>query len=351
MERFVKAFVTGATGHIGINLVRRLVINGHDVRAFVRPKSPRDLLNQYPVEEAVGDLLDADSLRTAMRGCDVVFHAGAVYSLWDPDPDAIICPTVEGSRNVLRTAATCGVRRVVYVSTMGTVGFTTDPNRPLDETSFNSHSRMPYLRAKIEAERHALEYASQTGLPVVFVLPGFVYGAYFTRITPSVQFVLDYLVKGAGVYFEMGISVVDAEDVAQGAIRAAERGHAGERYLLGGENMTFRRFYATLSAITGLPGPGVRVPNWTLAPLAFALESRARVTRNAPLLTRDMVHDFRGRYAFVSSEKARRELGYLPLDADEVLRRTVEWLLHLGWVPATRRRRMTQWNRTPKDNA
>ena len=104
----MKALVTGATGHVGMNLVRRLVINGHDVRALVRPKSRRDLLSQYPVEEAVGDVLDADSLRTAMRGRDVVFHAAAVYALWDPDPNAIIRPTVEGSRNVLRAAAMGG---------------------------------------------------------------------------------------------------------------------------------------------------------------------------------------------------------------------------------------------------
>jgi len=331
-----------------MNLVRRLILSGHHVRALVRQGSPRELLRRYPVEEVVGDVLEKGSLDAAMRGCDVVFHAAAVYSRWNPDENAIVRPTVEGSRNVLHAAFASRVERVVFVSTIGTVGFTTDPKRPLDETALNTHSRMPYLRAKIEAERYARDYLSRTGLPVVFVLPGFVFGAYFTRVTPSVQLVLDYLLRGAGVYFEMGINVVDAEDVAQGAIAAAVRGLPGERYLLGGENMTFRQFYSVLSKMTGLPGPRFRVPNWALSPLAFASEAWARTTGNTPLLSRDMVHDFRGRYAFISSEKARRELGYLPLDAEETLRRTVEWLLHLGLVPERRRQRMTQWDAVPK---
>lgn len=340
----MKVLVTGATGHVGTNLVRRLVLNGYRVRALVRPTSPRDLLREYTVEECVGDILDEDSVEKAIHGCEMVFHAAAVYAKWAPSPDSILRPTVEGSRKVLEKALKVGVERVVYVSTMGTVGFTTDPSCLLDETTFNTHSRTPYFRAKIEAERHAHEYAKNTGLPVVFVLPGGVFGRYFIRSTPTVQFVEDYLVRGAPFYFEMGMSVVDAEDVAQGAIAAAERGQPGERYLLGGDNIHLKTFYEILARLTGLPGPGVNVPKGMLIPFAALMEASARARNTIPLLTRDIVHDLAGRYGFISSEKARRELGYSFLDAEEVLRRTVEWLCFLGRIPEARRRRMTRWN-------
>lgn len=340
----MKALVTGATGHVGVNLVRRLVLNGHRVRALVRPTSPKELLRKYEVEECVGDILDDESVEKALRGCEMVFHAAAVYAKWAPSPDSIFRPTVEGSRKVLEKALKVGVERVVYVSTMGTVGFTTDPSCLLDETAFNTHSRAPYFRAKIEAERHARQYAKETGLPIVFVLPGGVLGKYFTRSTPTVQLVEEYLVRGTPFYFETGMSVVDAEDVAQGAIAAAERGQPGERYLLGGENIPLKTFYETLARLTGLPGPGIKVPQGILIPLAALMEAHARARNTIPLLTRDMVHDLAGRYGFISSEKARRELGYSFLDAEEVLRRTIEWFCFLGRIPEARRRQMTRWN-------
>lgn len=335
-----KVLVTGATGHLGTNIVRRLVASGRDVKALIRASSPLEGFAGMDIETAVGDLLDAASLAAAMRGCDAVYHAAAVYRTWAKDPETIIVPTVEGSRNVLMAAHDWGIERVVYVSTVGTVGFTPDPSSPLDETAFNTHSQSAYLRAKRQAEQDALAFHEKTGLPIVFVLPGILIGQHFSRPTPSLRFVLDYLNQGAPVYFEMGLSLVDADDVARGAMAAETRGRVGDRYILAGENVTLKEMYDRLARLTGLPGPGSRVPNAILPALASFAELATTFTNKPPMLSHELIHDYRGRYIFLSSEKARRELGYNYLDADDALRRTVEWAAHRGFVAESRRKRM-----------
>ncbi|MDA1191891.1 MAG: NAD-dependent epimerase/dehydratase family protein [Candidatus Poribacteria bacterium] len=333
----MKVLVTGAAGHLGANITRSLVQQGREVRALVRESSPRDLLEPLGVEFAVGDIMDADSLVAAMKGCDVVYHAAAIYRMWSKDSDDIIRPTVEGSRNTLEAARKAGVDKVVYISTVGTVGFVSDPSKCVDESQFNTHSRGAYLRAKCLAERHALEFHLKTGLPIVVVNPGAIIGMHFTHTTPSTDFILDYLTKGAPAVFDTGFSFVDAEDVANGAVLAEERGTPGERYLLGGGNLSLREMYAALSQMTGLPKAGMKVPTPVASLMGMMLDAVSSFTGKPPLVSRELAHDFGGRYMFISSEKAKRELGYRYLEADEAMRRTVEWLVTRDFVPEPRR--------------
>ncbi|GIX07059.1 MAG: hypothetical protein KatS3mg115_1462 [Candidatus Poribacteria bacterium] len=338
----MRVLVTGATGHLGTNLVYLLCAQGREVRAFVRPTSPRQLLAGLPIEWAVGDLLDSASIRQALDGVSVVYHAAAVYRTWAPDPETVIRPTLQGTRNLLQALERSRVERLIYVSTIGTIGFTTDPSRPRDENAHNTHSRGAYFRAKILAEESVVEWHRRTGLPVVIVNPGSIIGPRFLRPTPTTRLVLDFLNGKARAIFQTGFNLVDAEDVARGALAAEAKGIPGRRYLLGGENLTMEAIYRLLSSLTGIPVPRLRVPPWVLPPVALLAEVWGRATGREPLVNRDTVHDLAGRYAYADSSRAIRELGYRYLPAEEALRRTIEWALEAGFIAEPRRERLRQ---------
>jgi dihydroflavonol-4-reductase len=329
--------VTGAAGHVGNSIVRALRAHGHAVRAMVRPSSNREALAGLEVEIFEGDMLDEPTVRRAVDGCEVVHHTAAAFTMWARDPEReIIQPTLTASRNLLQACRAAGTRRIVYVSSAGTLGTTATPVR-LDESTPYPAVTLPYMIGKVRAEEHALRFATDTGLDVVFVLPGLILGPSFWKLTPSVVQVRDFLDGRLPFYFEGGFSVVDARDVAAGCLAAAERGRPVTRYVLGGENCTVKEFLDATAKLTGLSAPAIRLPIAVLGALGSVLELLTRVVSFEPPLTRAMVDEFGGRYGYLDSTRARTELGYQPRPLRATLYDTVEWCLARGFVGAKRR--------------
>jgi dihydroflavonol-4-reductase len=325
------SLVTGGTGFIGANVVRALFRAGDDVRVVARPDSDLSNLRGLPVEIVHGDLRDPASLRAAARSCDRVFHVGALYSFWVRDPDLVYEVNVEGTRNVLDAAAEAGAKRIVVTSSVAALAV---PHRDevVDEETPADPSRIvgAYKRSKYLAEQVALE-AARRGLPVVIVNPSFPVGPWDLKPTPTGKVIVDFLNRRMPAYIETGMNVVAVEDVAQGHLLAAERGRVGERYILGGENVTMRRLLEILAAVSGLPTPRIRVPYRPILVLSYANALACRVTGATPRMTPDTIR-MSHHAMYYDPSKARRELGLPATPVDEALRRAVDWFASNGYV-------------------
>jgi len=329
--------VTGANGHLGNNLCRLLVERDELVRAMIRRNADPAPLAGLDVEIVRGDILDAGDAATAVADCARVYHAAAGFLMWSRDPERdIVRPCLEGTRTVLEAAARAGVEKLVYVSTSGTIGPATTPVQR-DETHDNASPHTPYMRGKVAAEREAFAIAKRTGLPVVAVLPGFILGPRFWKLSESVRQVADFLNHGMPLYFDCGFSVVDVEDVARGSILAMEKGRVGERYILSGEDMTLKQLFDLMADLSGLQAPRIKAPVPVLRVAAALMELAAQVTGMRPMIDRSQVDEFAGKYAYVSSAKAQSELGYTYLPARETVQRTITWLVEHGFVNERRR--------------
>jgi dihydroflavonol-4-reductase len=276
-----------------------------------------------------GDLGDAESLGRAVEGCELVFHVAADYRLWAKDPGGMYRSNVEGTRNVLEATMRAGVDRIVYTSTVGCVGFV--ENSLGDESTPVSLEDMTgnYKRSKFLAEREALGFAVR-GLPVVIVNPTAPVGSHDVKPTPTGQTILDFMRGRMPAYLDTGLNVVDARETAEGHWLACEKGRAGERYILGSENLTLREIFGKLSAITGRPAPRVRIP-WIAAYAAGVVSTGwANLTGEPPRAPLDAVRMAKKKM-FVSTEKARRELGFNPSPAEKGLRNAVEWFDSNGY--------------------
>src|SRR5437016_3634924 len=254
------AFVTGATGFLGSHVARVLADNGADMRLLVRSSSNLRNIEGLRADRALGDLRDAESLEKAMAGCDVVFHVAADYRLWIRDPDRMYRANVEGTRAILDAARKNRVRRVVYTSSVATMGFTSN-GHPADENSPVSLDNMigHYKRSKFMAEELAIA-AGRGGMDVVVVNPTTPVGEQDIKPTPTGRIVVDFLKKKFPAYVDTGLNLVDVDECARGHVAALEKGRDGERYILGGENLTLKQILDKLAAITGLPSPKIRVP-------------------------------------------------------------------------------------------
>src|SRR5207244_13576696 len=331
--------LTGANGHLGNNLGRLLVARGEPVRAMIRPSADAAPLAGLDLEIVRGDILDPAATSRALEGCGRLYHTAAGFLMWSRDPERdIIRPSVEGTRNVLEAAARAGVEKVLYTSTSGTMGLPTRPDQPLDETHVNTEPHTHYVRGKIAAEKEAFAIAGQTGLPVTSIHPGFILGPRFWKPSESVHQVEQFLNHGAPVYFEGGFGVVDAEDVARGAILAMDKGRPGERYILSGENVTVKGLFDLMAELTGLPAPRIKLPVPVLRVVASVLELASKVTGTRPMIDRSQVDEFAGKYGYFDSSKAERELGYTYLSAHETVSRTIAWLVARGFVAERRQR-------------
>ncbi len=329
--------VTGANGHIGNNLCRLLVERGERVRAMIRGSADPSPLAGLDVEIVHGDILNTTDAAAAVRNCARVYHTAAGFLMWARDPERdIIRPSVEGTRHVLEAAARTGVEKVVYTSTTGTIGFSATPQQ-LDETHHNTTPHTHYVRGKIAAEKEAFAIAERTGLPVVAVQPGLIFGPRFWKLSESVRQVADFLNRGAPLYFEGGFGVVDVEDVARGSLLAMEKGRPGERYILSGEDVTVKQLFDLMADLTGLKAPAFKAPVPVVRAVAAAMEFAAKLTGSRPLIDRSQVDEFAGKYAYFSSAKAQRELGYTYLPARETVQRTISWLVAHGFVNERRR--------------
>jgi dihydroflavonol-4-reductase len=331
-ELSVKAFITGATGFVGSHVARALVSQGAQLRMLVRVNSNLKNIQDIPAEHATGDLRDPSSLDTAMSGCDTVFHVAADYRLWVRDPDQMHRSNVEGTRAILESARKNMIRRVVYTSSVATMGFTSNGHLA-DENSPVALENMigPYKRSKFLAEQLAIK-AGKSGMQVVIVNPTTPVGERDIKPTPTGRIVVDFLKRKFPAYVDTGLNLVDVTACAQGHITVLEKGKSGERYILGGENLTLKQILDRLASITGLPSPKLRVP-YVIALATGVVDElvTGRIRGREPRATIDAVRMGRKKM-FVSSGKAERDVGWRVIAVDDALRRAAEWFQANGYA-------------------
>lgn len=327
------AFVTGATGFVGANLVRLLLKEGFRVRVLARERSDTSNLEGLDLDIRRGDLLDPASLSEACRQARYVFHVAADYRIFVPDPAAMYEANVRGTVNVLEAAGRSGAERIVHCSSVAAV----KPPRGDGAADENSRYRdaseiiSVYKKSKWLSEVEALKLA-RSGLPVVAVNPAAPIGPYDIKPTPTGKVVVDFLNRRLPSYIDAGLNVVHVQDVAQGHLLAARKGAIGERYILGGENLSLKEILALLEEITGVPAPRFKTP-YPVA-LAFgALDTfRAKLFGGEPLAPLDAVRMAKHKM-YYDSGKARRELGLPQTPARQALKDAVLWFCENGYAP------------------
>jgi dihydroflavonol-4-reductase len=326
------AFLTGATGFLGYHVARALAAQGAQLRLLVRPTSNLRNLEGLKAETVTGDLRNPASLEKALSGCDTVFHVAADYRHWLPDPAEMYRSNVDGTRAILEAARKAGARRVVHTSSVGTMGFTAN-GHPADENSPVSLKDMigHYKRSKFMSEQIALE-AGRSGMHVVVVNPTTPVGENDIKPTPTGRIIVDFLKRRFPAYVETGLNLVDATECARGHIAALEKGKPGERYILGGENLTLKQILDKLAAITGLPSPKVKLP-YIFAFAAGVVDETitGHLLHREPRATIDTVRMGRKKM-FASSAKAERELDWKIIPVDAALRRAVDWFRANGYA-------------------
>ncbi|HEY6765976.1 MAG TPA: hopanoid-associated sugar epimerase [Candidatus Sulfotelmatobacter sp.] len=326
------AFLTGATGFLGSHVARALSEQGADLRLLVRPTSNLKNVQGIRAETVIGDLRDPASLEKAMAGCDTVFNVAADYRLWVRDPAEMYRSNVEGTRAILQAARKNGVQRIVHTSSVATVGFTrnghaADEDSPVSLADMIGH----YKRSKFMSEQLALD-AGRSGMHVVVVNPTTPVGEQDIKPTPTGRIVVDFLKRKFPAYVETGLNLVDVRECARGHIYALEKGKSGERYILGGENLTLKKILDKLARITGLPSPAVKLP-YAFAFAAGVIDEAVtgRMLGREPRATVDTVRMGKKKM-FASSDKAERELGWKIVPVEPALRRAVEWFRANGYA-------------------
>lgn len=324
--------VTGANGFVGAAVVRALLAAGERVRAFVRAGSDRRNLDGLEVETAVGDIREPATLAAAMRGCRAVFHVAADYRLWVPNADAMLATNVQGSVNVLDAAADAGVARVVYTSSVATLGLRKDRGPADEETPVTLDDMIgAYKRSKYLAEQAVARRAGELRLDVVTVNPSTPVGPGDIKPTPTGRIILDAALGKIPAFVDTGLNLVHVDDVARGHLLALEKGRGGERYILGGRDMSLEQILGLVADRCGRPRPKVRLPHWFVYPVAVGSELAARITRREPRVTLDGVR-MSAKHMYFSSAKAERELGYTWRDPAEAVTDAIDWFARNGYL-------------------
>jgi dihydroflavonol-4-reductase len=322
----MKTFITGASGFVGSAVLRRLIQEGHTVVVLVRPSSDRSNLADLPIEIVTGDLVEPESFATALAGCDCLFHIAADYRLWVPKPAEMYMSNVTGTRNLMLAALRARVERIVYTSSVATLGLNSD-GTPADESTPVTFSDMigHYKRSKFLAESEVKRLVKEHNLPAVIVNPSTPVGPRDIRPTPSGRVIIDAASGRIPAYVDTGLNLVNVDDVAVGHLLALNHGAIGRRYILGGQNMALKEFLTQVAIIADQSPPKVRLPQGLVLPIAYLAEAWSRLTgRGEPLITVDGVK-LSKKKMFFSSERAERELGYLPGPVEEALRNAVAW--------------------------
>lgn len=333
-----RALVTGATGFVGASVARVLLERGRDVRLLVRPSSDRGNIEGLDVEVHVGDLRDPAAVSAAVAHCSEVFHVGAEYSFWSDDASSIYDSNVAGTANVMEACLEHDVARVVYTSTVGTIGLGGalpgdgfDERSPLAEGQLSGH----YKRSKLEAEKTALAYVSQ-GLPLVVVNPSAPIGPWDRKPTPTGKIIVDFMRGHMPAYVDTGLNIVHVRDVAAGHVLAAERGRVGERYILGNRNMSLADILEMLGKLTNRPVPRIRIPYpvaWMAGFLSTSIANR--ITRRPPAIAIEAVQMAKYKMYF-SAAKAVTELGLPQTGVEQAFLDAVDWFSLRGYFDSNR---------------
>jgi dihydroflavonol-4-reductase len=330
----MRLFLTGATGFVGSHVAALAAEQGAELRLLARKTSNTANLPKN-AELILGDLREPTIFASALIGCDAVLHVAADYRLWVPDPADMYKANVEGTRELLRLAREAGVPRVVYTSSVATMGFKTDGTivdeaTPVSEADMIGH----YKRSKWMAEQAALE-AARAGQQVIILNPTTPIGSLDTKPTPTGRIVVDFLNKNFPAYVDTGLNLVDVGEIARMHLVALQKGTPGERYILGGENLSLKQILDRLARITGLPSPKHKVPHAVAMAYAFFEETfTGKLRGKEPRATVEAVRMGR-KMMFASPEKAERELGLLVLPVEEALRSACRWFIANGYAPAT----------------
>ena len=329
----MKIFVTGATGFVGHHVARALAAQGADLRLLVRKSSNLANLEGISGDAFVGDLSDPESLRSGLSGCASVMHVAADYRLWIPDPAAMYRANVDGTRELLRLAREAGIRRVVYTSSVATMGFRSDglivnEDTPVSLANMVGH----YKRSKYLAEQEAIQ-AAKSGQEVMILNPTTPIGSNDSKPTPTGRIFVDFLNGKFPAYVDTGLNLVDVDEVARAHCAALEIGTPGRRYILGGENLTLKQILDKMSAITGIPSPTVKIPFAIAATYAFFEENiTGRLLKKEPRATLEEVRMGRKKM-YASSARAQQELGFRVAPVYPAMRSAIDWFRGHGYAP------------------
>jgi dihydroflavonol-4-reductase len=322
--------VTGGTGFVGRAVVMELLAQGRPVRVLARTAN-HPALEGLPVEVALGDLRDPVSLELALKGCSRLFHVAADYRLWVPYPDEMFAVNVEGTRNLLAAALAQEVSRVVYTSTVGTLGNPGDGTPGSEETPVSLGEMVgPYKRSKFIAEQVALEFAAQ-GLPLVVVNPSTPIGPWDSRPTPTGQMIIDFLKGRMPAYVQTGLNLIHVADVARGHLLAEAKGQVGEKYILGHENLSLSQVFQMLAEISQRPAPWVRLPYWPVLALAYLNEFWSRRSAKPPRMPVTAIRMAR-KLMYFDNNKAVKDLGLTLTPVRQAMRDAVAWFWEHNYV-------------------
>ncbi len=329
----MKVFLTGATGFVGHHVAHALAAEGADLRLLVRKTSNLANLEGIRGESHLGDLSDPESIRPALAGCDAVVHVAADYRLWIRDPKAMYRANVDGTRELLRMAREAGVPRVVYTSSVATMHFRTDglvinEDTPVQLSDMVGH----YKRSKFLAEREAIK-AAEAGQQVIILNPTTPIGPNDSKPTPTGRIIVDFLNRKFPAYMDTGLNLVDVAEVARAHVAALTLGEPGQRYILGGENLTLKQILDKMSAITGIPSPTVKIPFAVAATYAFFEEwITGRIRGREPRATLEEVRMGRKKM-YASSAHAQQQLGFRIVPVYPAMRAAIEWFRAHGYAP------------------
>lgn len=318
--------VTGASGFVGSRITRLLLKSGHRVRVLVRPSSDRSNVRELEVSEVTGDLRDPASLERALEGCDALFHVGADYRLWTRRPAELYASNVDGTRNIMEAALRANIRRIVYTSSVATLGLN-PTGQPADETTSVTLEDMigDYKRSKFMAEEVVSHLVRERQLPAVIVNPSTPIGPGDIKPTPTGRLIQDAATGKMPAFVDTGLNLVHVDDVAQGHLLAFEKGEVGRRYVLGGEDLTLQNILTMIADITGRPAPRIKLPHNLVYHIAWISECWAHLTNGEePRATVSGVRMAR-KHMFFASHRAERELGYRYRSAREALEDAVGW--------------------------
>ncbi|UZE94823.1 NAD-dependent epimerase/dehydratase family protein [Alkalimarinus alittae] len=322
----MKVLVTGANGHIGANVVRSLIQQGHTVKGFIRQASDTQGIDGLDLELCYGDVMNAESLEQAAIGCDAIIHLAAVYKTIAKTADEIVEPAIQGAKNVFSAANKAGIKRIVYTSSVASVGFSYDPNEKRTGSDWNDDPQNPYYIAKTKSEQAAQALAKEYGIHVVVICPAIVLGPYDYRITPSNQMIKDWI-NGKGQTYIGGLNFVDVRDVADIHVAALTKGENYHRYIAGGENMEVKKAGLLLKKLTGVKPLHLGMSRSITLLTAKVVESLCKVTGITPPFTYDLVYEVAERYAYYEFQDTIDTLGITPRKAEDTIKDCIQWLL------------------------